>query len=101
MARFLLPFTSDVEMDVLESIVRFAAYQRVILIPLSLIPQPSEKCRGVRLELLHQSQDFLEAVRAIATRCSVPLEPVEVFTHDIVHSIEMSFWVLSSDRTLL
>lgn len=87
MARYLLPFTNDVEMDILESLIRFAADQHAALIPLSLVLQPLRKHRGVRLELLQQSQDFLEAVRAKAARCAVPLEPVEVCTDDLVHSI--------------
>lgn len=101
MARFLFPFTFDVEMDILEAVVRLAADRRATLIPLSLIPQPVGKRRSVRLELLQQSQDFLEAVRAKAARSSVPLVPVEVFTSDLIHSILTSIAQCHCDGILL
>ncbi|HEU5384006.1 MAG TPA: hypothetical protein VFV38_52090 [Ktedonobacteraceae bacterium] len=101
MARFLLPFTFDIEMDILEAVVRLAAERRATLIPLSLIPQPVGKRRSVRLELLQQSQDFLEAVRVKAAHSSVPLAPVEVFTSDLVHSILASIDQCHCDGILL
>lgn len=87
MIRLLLPFTSGVEMDVLDSLVRFASHQHATLIPLSLVPLPAKKRKGVRLELLQQSKDFLEAVHYKAERHQLPTEPVELFTRDVVESI--------------
>lgn len=101
MPRFLLPFTFGVEMDLLEALVHFTADQDATLIPLSLIPQPAGRRKGPRLELLQQSQDFLEAVRSKARRYSVTFEPVEVFTGDIVHSILAAVEEFRCDGILL
>lgn len=87
MIRLLLPFTSGVEMDVLDSLVRFASHQHATLIPLSLIPLPAKKRKGVRLEHLQQSKDFLEAVHYKAERHQLPTESAELFTRDVVESI--------------
>jgi hypothetical protein len=101
MTRLLLPFTYGVEMDVLESLVRLASDQHATLIPLSLVPSPAMKRKGVRLELLQQSQDFLEAVRHKAARCRVPVEPVEVVTSDVVQGILTCVDKLHCDGILL
>jgi hypothetical protein len=87
MTRLLLPFTSDVEMDILEMFVRLAANQKATLIPLSLISESSAKARGVRLEHLQQAQDFFEAVRRKAMRHTVPTEPHEIVSRDMEQSI--------------
>lgn len=101
MTRLLLPFTFGVEMDVLETLVLLASNQRATLIPLSLISLPSTKRKGVRLELIQQSKDFLEAVRKIAARHHVPLEPVEALTPHAAHSILLSVEQLHADAILL
>ena len=87
MTRLLLPFTFGVEMDVLDALVRIVSHQCATLIPLSLISLPVTKRKGVRLELLQQSKDFLEAIHYKAARYQVPVEAVEVFTRDIEQSI--------------
>lgn len=101
MMRLLLPFTFGVEMDVLETLVLFASNQHATLIPLSLISLPSTKRTGGCLELIQQSKDFLEAVRQKAARHQVPLEPVEVSTHNATHSILLSVEQLRADAILL
>lgn len=101
MTRLLLPFTFGVEMEVLDSLVRLASHQHATLIPLSLIPLPAQKRKGVRLELLQQSKDFLEAVHYKAARHRLPLEPVEIFTRDITHSILTTVEQLHCDGMLL
>lgn len=101
MRRLLLPFTSDVEMDTLEALVRFAAYQNALLIPLSLVALPTTKRSRVRLELLQQSRDFLEAVRYKAERYQVPIEPVEIFTQNVTRSILNAVEELHCDGLLL
>lgn len=101
MIRLLLPFTFGVEMDALETLVLFASNQHATLIPLSLISLPSTKRTGVRLELIQQSKDFLEAVSQEAARQQVPLEPGEVSTHNATHSILLSVEQLHADAILL
>jgi hypothetical protein len=101
MTRLLLPFTSGVEMDVLDSLIRLASYQCATLIPLSLIPLPATKHKGVRLELIQQSKDFVEAVRYKAMRYQIPVEPAEIFTRDIAQSILTSVDQLHCNGILL
>ena len=101
MKRLLLPFTCDVEMDILEALVLLAANQRATLIPLSLIALPTIRRKGTRLELIQQSKDFLEAVRYKAARLHVPIEPREVFTRDAETSILQAIAELHCDGILL
>ena len=101
MTRLLLPFNCGVEMDILESFVLLASNQRATLVPLSLISLPSMKRKGARLELIQQSKDFLEAVRHKAARHHVPLEPVEVSTHNVANSILLAVSQLHCDGILL
>src|SRR5713101_195830 len=75
--RLLLPFTHGVEMDTIEAAVLLAASHHATLVPLSLILTPQTRGKGVRLEYIQQSKDFLEAVRHKASRHHVPLERFE------------------------
>lgn len=86
-ARLLLPFTHGVDMRVIEQAVLFARGRDAILVPLALIHVPQK--RGARLEHVQQSKDFLEAVKHKAARYDVPVERFEVFTTDIVQSINI------------
>ncbi len=60
--RFLLPFTYGVEMDTIEAAVLLAASHHATHVPFSLILTPQTRGKGVRLEHIQQSKDFLEAV---------------------------------------
>ncbi|HEU5375298.1 MAG TPA: hypothetical protein VFV38_07655 [Ktedonobacteraceae bacterium] len=51
--------------------------------------------------MLQQSKDFLEAVHYKAARHRLPLEPVEIFTRDITHSILTTVEQLHCDGMLL
>ena len=83
----LLPFTHGIAMDVLEHAVLLAKSRRATLVPLALVSIP--RSGGVRLEHVQQSKDFLEAVQHISARYDVPVERFEVFTGDVVESINL------------
>src|SRR5947209_370963 len=88
--RLLLPFTYGVNMLALEYAVMLAKSQHAALVPLSLISVSNAKgSKGARLEHIQQSKDFLCAVQHKATKHSVLVEPIEVFTTDVVESIKV------------
>jgi hypothetical protein len=59
------------------------------LTALSLITVPTGKrARVVRLEHIQQSQDFLEAVKYRAARFDIPIERHEVYTENVLESLE-------------
>ncbi len=88
--RLLLPFTHGVDCFAIEQAIRLAKSIGATLIPLSIIFVPEEcRLRGARLEHIQQSKDFLEAVKYKAARIGVPLERFEVFTPNIVQSINI------------
>lgn len=88
--RFLLPFVHGVDKFAIEQAILLAKSQQATLVPLVLI-HVSEECRkkGVRLEYLQQSKDFLETVKQKADWYCVQIERLEVFTSDIVESINL------------
>jgi len=57
--------------------------------------------KGARLEYIQQSKDFLEAVKFKAARYAVPIERLEVFTSDIVQSINLVASEMACDGILL
>jgi hypothetical protein len=83
----LLPFTHGIDMNVLEYAVLLAKSRKATLVPLALVSKP--RSGRVRLEHVQQSKDFLEAVQHISARYDVPVERFEVFTGDIVQSINI------------
>src|SRR6266566_2500667 len=88
--RWLLPFTHGVDMRAIDYLVSLAGNNGATLIPVSLVSVPNEgRSRGARLEHIQQSKDFLEAVKYKAARYGVPVERFEVFTADIVQSINI------------
>ena len=99
--RLLLPFTHGVEMDTIEAAVLLAASHHATLVPLSLILASQTRGKGVRLEHVQQSKDFLEAVQHKAFRHDVPLERFEVFTSDVLQSIAVLVHQLSCDGVVL
>ena len=98
--RLLLPFTHGVHTLALEYGVMFAKSCNATLVPVSLLPV-SKESRGPRLEHIQQSQDFLVAVQHKAARHSVPTEPVELFTSDVVGSIKAALRDMHCDGILL
>jgi universal stress protein family protein len=84
----LLPFTHGVDMRAIEQALLLAKGRQATLVPLALIHVPEERrAKGARLEHVQQSKDFLEAVKHKAARYAVPIERFEVFTGDVVQSI--------------
>jgi Universal stress protein family len=89
-SRWLLPFTSAVDMRALDAVVRLAESHGATLVAVSLITVPHEsRSQSVRLEYIQQSKDFLEAVQYKAARQHVPLERYEVFTADVFRSLKL------------
>ena len=88
--RWLLPFTHGVDMRAIETAISFAANAGVTLVAASLLSAPNTpRSRGVRLEHIAQSNDFLEAVQHLATRYRVHVEHYEIVTHDVLQSIAL------------
>jgi hypothetical protein len=88
--RLLLPFVHGIDVSAIEQALLMAKGIEATLVPLSLIYVPERRrARGARLEHVQQSKDFLEAVKHKAARYAVPVERLEVFTSDIVQSINL------------
>jgi len=88
--RFLLPFVHGVDKFAIEQAILLAKSHQATLVPLVLIHVPEERRKkGVRLEYLQQSKDFLETVKQKADWYSVQIERLEVFTSDVVQSINL------------
>jgi hypothetical protein len=88
--RFLLPFVHGVDKFAIEQAILLSKSHQATLVPLVLILVPEERRKkGVRLEYLQQSKDFLETVKQKADRYSVQIERLEVFTSDVVQSINL------------
>ena len=88
--RFLLPFVHGVNKFAIEQAVLLAKSHQATLVPLVLIYIPEERrTKGVRLEHVQQSMDFLETVKQKADWYAVPVESLEVFTGHVVQSINL------------
>ncbi|HZU68639.1 MAG TPA: universal stress protein [Ktedonobacteraceae bacterium] len=86
----LLPFTHGIDSFAVEQAIRLAKSLGATLISLSIIFVPQERCPGgARLEHIQQSKDFLEMAKYRAARIGVPLKCFEVFTSDVVESINI------------
>jgi len=99
--RFLLPFVHGVDMCAIEQALQFAKSHEATLVPLVLIRVPEERRKGVRLEHIQQSRDFLETVKHKASRYAVPIERLEVFTSDVVQSINLVAGEMQCEGILL
>ncbi|HEU0003361.1 MAG TPA: hypothetical protein VFQ36_20815 [Ktedonobacteraceae bacterium] len=97
-ARWLLPFTSGVDMLAIDYVVRLAGSTGAMLIPVSLVCAPPE---GARLEHIQQSKDFLEAVQHKAARYGVAVERFEVFTPNVLQSIRTLVYEMCCDGIVL
>jgi hypothetical protein len=88
--RFLLPFVHGVDKFAIEQAILLAKSHQATLVPLVLIHIPEERRKkGVRLEQVQQSMDFLETVKEKADWYAVPVESLEVFTGHVVQSINL------------
>jgi hypothetical protein len=86
-SKLLLPFTCRVHAYALEYAVLLAKNRHATLVPLSLI-YVSPTTGEARLEHIQQSKDFQALVQSKATRCGVAVECREVYTSDVIASIQ-------------
>jgi hypothetical protein len=76
-------------MQALDAALGLVQKGNATLVALSLITIPPKKgARGVRLEHIQQSQDFLETVKYRAARFAIPIERHEVYTENVLESLE-------------
>ena len=88
--RFLLPFVHGVDKFAIEQAILLTKSHHATLVPLVLIHTPEERRKKrVRPEYLQQSKDFLETVKQKADWYTVQTERFEVFTSDVVQSINL------------
>lgn len=100
--RWLLPFTCGVDMRAIDYAVQLAASGGATLVAVSIMTIPKERrSRGVRLEYIQQSKDFLEAVSWIASRSQVPIECHEIMTIDVIENIRLLIHDLHCDSIVL
>lgn len=100
--RLLLPFVHGVDKFAIEQAILLAKSHQATLVPLVLIHVPEERRKkGVRLEYVQQSMDFLETVKHKASRYAVPIERLEVFTSDVVQSINLVAGEMECEGILL
>ncbi len=100
--RFLLPFVHGVDKFAIEQAVLRTKSHNATLVPLVLLYLPEERReKGVRLEYLQQSMDFLETVKQISDWHSVQTEKLEVFTSDVVQSINLVAGEMECEGILL
>ncbi len=100
--RFLLPFVHGVDKYAIEQAVLLTKSHNATLVPLVLFYLPEERRKkGVRLEFLQQSIDFLETVKQKADWYSVQTEKLEVFTSDVVQSINLVAGEMECEGILL
>jgi len=87
--QWLLPFTFGVDMQALDAALALAQKGGATLVALSLIAVPvGKRSRRVRLEYIQQSQDFLETIKYRAARFAIPVERHEVYTDNVLESLE-------------
>ena len=100
--RFLLPFVHGVDKFAIEQAILLTKSHHATLVPLVLIHTPEERRKkGVRLEYLQQSKDFLETVKQKADWYAVQTERLEVSTSDVVQSINLVAHDMECERILL
>lgn len=86
--RWLLPFTSGIDLPTIEAALCLAEGGGATLVAVSFVSTPGERrSQAVRLELIQQSKDFLEACHYKALRLSLSIECYEVYTCDVLESI--------------
>ena len=99
--RFLLPFAQGIDLFAIEQALRFAKSHSATLVPLVLIHAPEERRKGVRLEHIQQSRDFLEIAKHKASKYAVSIERLEVYTCDVVQSINLVAGEMECEGILL
>lgn len=85
--RLLLPFTQGIDTLAITSALELAQHINATLVSLSLLPLPGARGKGPRWEGIQASKDFLEFVIRKARRSNIPVERIELQTHNVVGSI--------------
>ncbi len=99
---WLLPFTQDVDLPAIDAVLRLAQARGVTLIAVSLISTAGKQWeRGVRLELIQQSNDFLGATRHKARRLRIPLKWSELYTPNASTRLLTLAGELNCERTIV
>ena len=100
--RWLLPFTYGLNMRAIAEVMSVADAAGATLVAVALIGIPTRPGnRGVCLEHIQQTKDFLEAVNAKAVRLGLTVERHEVVTRDAVGSLTMLISELHCDAIVL
>ncbi len=99
-SKLLLPFTCGVHTHALEYAVLLAKNRHATLVPFSLI-YVSPLTREARLEHIQQAKDFQALVQSKATRHGVAVESQEVYTCDVIASIQRMTQVLTCSNIIL
>jgi len=100
--RWLLPFTSGVDLPTIEAALRITESAEATLIAVSfVVTLPEWRSQAVRLELIEQSKDFLEACHYKALKLSIPVECYEVYTSEVVESIAVEIRALGCESLVL
>jgi hypothetical protein len=99
-SRLLLPFTHGVHTHALEYAVLLAKNRHATLVPFSLI-YVSSTSGGARFEYIQQAKDFQVLVQAKAARYGVAVEAQEVYTSDVIGSIQRLAQELTCGNSIL
>lgn len=100
--RLLLPFHHGLHMDALEQAVRLAKGCDATLVLLALIQlRDGHRVKAPRLDLVQQARDFFAASKHKAAIYDVPVESMEVYTHDVQQAIETVADVMRCDGVVL
>lgn len=99
-SKLLLPFTQGVHEHALEYAVLLAKNRHAVLVPCSLIYVP-RNARGARLESIQQSKDFQALVQSKASKYGVALEAREVYTSNVIASIQCMTQAMDSNSIIL
>jgi len=98
--KLLLPFTHGVHPYALEYAVLLAKNRHATLVPCSLIYVP-QTGKGARLERIQQSKDFHALVQSKASKHGVTVESQEVYSSDVIASIQRMTQELNCNGVIL
>jgi hypothetical protein len=101
MGRLLLPFTSTIDAGAMEYALMLAHRSQSTLVGSAFLSVSEEKKTAPCLGEREQARDFLELLSTKAQRMHVPLERMELYSHDSVQSIQLLSQELDCDAILL
>lgn len=90
MMRLLLPFTQGVDVGAIDAALMLAQQRDATLVTISLIRSSgTQAMRGAQLDYRQPSENFLEVVQRQAVHVGVPVERIELTTHNAGQSIHI------------